>query len=92
MNSLNFYKKQYTTITYPGSNWKTSDWEPYEKKLAVIHGAVKTGDKAKAKAETDEFLTMLLNREHGIHTTAAGGLRAETLTYMYPFFKEEKKS
>jgi hypothetical protein len=91
-NSLAFYKKQYTTVTYPGSNWKTSDWEPYEKKLAVIRDAVKQGDKGKAKAETDEFLKMLLNREHGIHTTAAGGLYAETLIYMYPFFKEEKKS
>jgi hypothetical protein len=90
MNSLNFYKKQYTTITYPGSNWKTSDWEPYEKKLAVIQDAVKAGDKQKAKVETNQFLTMLLNREHGIHTTAAKGLYDETLTYMYDFFKEKK--
>jgi hypothetical protein len=91
-NALNFYKKQYTTVTYPGSNWKTSAWEPYEKKLAIVREAVKKGDKEKARAEMNQFLTMLLNREHGIHTTAANGLYHETLTYMYDFFKEEKKS
>ena len=86
-NAMAFYKKQYTTVTHPASNWQPSAWTPYEKQLTMGQDAVKAGDKQKAKAETDKFLTMLNNREHGIHTTAAGGLRAETLIYAYGAFK-----
>ena len=86
-NSMAFYKKQYTTITHPASNWQPSAWTPYEKQLAIVKDAVKAGDKQKAKAETDKFLTMLINREHGINVTAGGGLYHETVTFSYGAFK-----
>ena len=53
-------------ITYPASNFT-----PYLEKLAVVHDAVRHGDRRLVKGQMTAFFTMLARRSHGIDQAPA---------------------
>lgn len=63
-NSMSFYK-----ATYPASNW-----DPYQKKLAIVRDAVSRGDHPTVRTKMGAFFKMLRTRAHGISDVAADEL------------------
>lgn len=63
-NSLAFYK----------TNYPTSNWDPYQQKLNLVHEAVNRGDQRTVRGEMNKFFRMLQGRAHGINDVAADEL------------------
>jgi hypothetical protein len=63
-NSVGFYK----------TNYPSTNWEPYEQKLAAVRDAVSRGDQRAVKVEMNKLFRMLQNRAHGINDVAADEL------------------
>ena len=63
-NSLTFYKASYPT----------SNFDPYQEKIAILQEAFGRGDQKSVKAETAELFKMLRTRAYGINDVAADEL------------------
>ena len=58
-------------VAFEKANHPTSDFAPYFQKLDRIKIGLDRGDQQIVKTETDRFLTMLMDRRHGINDVAA---------------------
>ena len=63
-----------SSLTFYKASYPTANWDPYQQKLAIVREALVRGDGKIVKAEMNQFLKMLRNRDHGINDVAADEL------------------
>lgn len=62
------------SLAFAKTNYPTSNFEPYEKRLTVVKDAVRAGDKQAVRVEMGKWFKMLRTRAHGISDVAADEL------------------